>query len=212
LAESTITIELQSDIEYVSGRVNGVSKVFEQDEVNPTKWRTTVEKSPNDTYDITIEARDYAGNVTTWHETIEYYDLRFVFDRTQDDVDRVKELSKKNWDDFTAAEKKEWNDGMKGAINASDIKRIKWNINELAKMLDIEVQDFDYNTIYLDLPFRILLEDVEQLRQSEHIYSSTPKTPEYPILTYDQWNDVERILHDIYLNLTATYKQYAGTV
>lgn len=44
-----------------------------------------------------------------------------VTDRAQSDVDRVLELLEKGWQNFTDDEKTEWSDGMKGAINTSDL-------------------------------------------------------------------------------------------
>ena len=44
-----------------------------------------------------------------------------VTDRTQADVERVRELAAKGFAAMTAAERAEWLAGMKGAYNAADL-------------------------------------------------------------------------------------------
>lgn len=60
-----------------------------------------------------------------------------IYDRTQEDVDRVKELKSRillnGWNTLTSAEKSEYLAGMKGAYNASDLNRVGQAINYVAQ-------------------------------------------------------------------------------
>lgn len=49
---------------------------------------------------------------------------QLITDRTQADVDRITALIKKGYSSWTEAELAEWNAGMKGAYNASDLNRV----------------------------------------------------------------------------------------
>lgn len=64
--------------------------------------------------------------------------MEWVYDRTQEDVERAKLLTQKYAAGaITETEKKEWASGMKGALNASDLNRIEGNIREIAGILAI---------------------------------------------------------------------------
>ena len=60
-----------------------------------------------------------------------------IYDRTQEDVDRVKELKRRilnnGWNTLSAAEKTEYLAGMKGAYNASDLNRVGQAISYVAQ-------------------------------------------------------------------------------
>ena len=89
MASGTISFELSTDITYVAGTVNGVETVFIQDEAYPVKWRATVDVAEDSLYHIYLEMYDEAGNKSTYENTIEYILPWFIYDRTQEDVDRV---------------------------------------------------------------------------------------------------------------------------
>ena len=59
-----------------------------------------------------------------------------VFDRTQEDVDRVKDFKRRilnnGWNSLSQAEKTEYLAGMKGAYNATDLNRIGQAIDFIA--------------------------------------------------------------------------------
>ena len=96
MASGTISFELSTDITYVAGTVNGVETVFIQDEAYPVKWRAAVDVAEDSLYHIYLEMYDEAGNKSTYENTIEYILPWFIYDRTQEDVDRVQELRNKN--------------------------------------------------------------------------------------------------------------------
>ena len=61
--------------------------------------------------------------------------VTLVTDRTQADVERVRELAAKGFAAMTAAEQAEWLTGMKGAYNAADLNRVGIALNYLAARL-----------------------------------------------------------------------------
>lgn len=61
-----------------------------------------------------------------------------VYDRTQADVDKLKSYIATRWENLSEAQKAEFLNGMKGAINAADIDRIQNNINLLCEVLEID--------------------------------------------------------------------------
>lgn len=105
MASGTISFELSTDITYVAGTVNGVETVFIQDEAYPVKWRAAVDVAEDNLYHIYIEMYDEAGNKSVYENTIEYILPWFVYDRTQQDVDRVIELQSIGWENMTDDEK-----------------------------------------------------------------------------------------------------------
>lgn len=125
----------------------------------------------------------------------------FVYDRTQEDVDRIRALHQKGWKNLSVEECRQWMSGtMKGALNRSDLKRIEDDIYIMAQMMGIDVAT---NRDSLpDIPdeayFQQMLENVGILRNAGYLYRDTPAVPEQPINTYQKVNDVERILHDVY--------------
>ena len=47
-----------------------------------------------------------------------------ITDRTQADADRADALNRRGWENLTAAERTEWQSGLKGAYNAADLNRV----------------------------------------------------------------------------------------
>lgn len=58
-----------------------------------------------------------------------------ITDRTQSDVDRVNELASKGYDSMSSTEKAEWDEGMKGSYNASDLNRVETAVAYLSELL-----------------------------------------------------------------------------
>ena len=197
---TTLTLELPSSIIYVAGYVNDIVTVFNQDEINPWRWRASVAAAENSLYHISLELHDEAGNVGYYDKTVEYILPVFVYDRTKEYTDRVRELKDKGWAAMSPAEQQEWMGGLKGALNLSDLKRIENDIYVIAQLLNLPLQ-----TNWDNLPeipdsvyFSRLLANVAALRGTKYVYYDTPEVPEQPLNTYVKINDIEHILHDIY--------------
>lgn len=61
--------------------------------------------------------------------------MEFVTDRTQTNVLRLKTLAAIGYANMTAAEREEWNTGIKGAYNANDLNRVETAVSALAATL-----------------------------------------------------------------------------
>lgn len=126
--------------------------------------------------------------------------MEWVYDRTQEDVERAKLLTQKYAaGTITETEKKEWAAGMKGALNASDLNRIEGNIREIAGILAITVttKTWGKNQIPRVSDFKRIRDNVQRIRDAWSTLKDTPVTPDTPLVTYQQWNAIERILHDV---------------
>lgn len=133
-----------------------------------------------------------------------------VTDRTQNDVARVKALMEKRWEDFTPEEQSEWLSGLKGSINAEDLERIINNIALLAEVLELQIEVVALPEIP-GISFQAqLVNNVAQIREGYGVRSTTPKTPSIPLNTYNKWNDIEKILADVYELLLNNFSYYCG--
>lgn len=145
--------------------------------------------------------------------------MEWIFDRTQEDVDRAIYLNQKYMSGtITDEEKAEWQSDSKGTLNASDLNRIEGNIAELANDIAKEVLSFDLKSIVAkqwsgtDLPrvsdFLRIRNNVQAIRDAWYTTGSTPDTPEPPLNYFEKINDIERILHDLYETYLATISHY----
>lgn len=145
--------------------------------------------------------------------------MNWIYDRTQDDVFHAAELNRKYvLGTITDEEKVEWLSDLKGALNASDMNRIEGNIAQLASDIAKEVAAFDASAVatkqwsVADLPrvsdFARIKDNVECVRGAWYVMPDTPDTPDTPYNYYQKTNDIERILHDLYITYMATVKSY----
>lgn len=136
------------------------------------------------------------------HEQMSYtYWFVFVYDRSDEDIIRVRELSGKYLNrTITAEEKEEWMSGIKGALNASDLQRIEWNVRLFGDFELVKIHVVTKEWKHGDIPdvddFIRILNNVQQIRDTEMVLIDTPKAPIQPLVTYQKWNDIERIMHD----------------
>lgn len=125
----------------------------------------------------------------------------FIFDRTKADVNRVIYLNQKYINgNISEEEKKEWNSNMKGALNLSDITRIENNIKTLASFFKVHVNVYTYFMGYIpksERYYKRTLRNIKKLMESWFVFSDTPNIPTLPWNTYQKWNDIEKILHDL---------------
>lgn len=133
-----------------------------------------------------------------------------VTDRTQSDVERVLELLKKGWQSFTYEEKEAWRKGLKGALNRADLERIQNNVQLLSDVLELNLVVEDIPEIPKANFYNTLAVNVEAIRNAYCIHSDTPPTPQAPLNTYQKWNDIEKILLDVYEILLSNFSYYCG--
>lgn len=133
-----------------------------------------------------------------------------VTDRAQSDVERIRELLEKGWQHFNESEKAEWYAGMKGALNASDLVRIQNNIQLLSDVLEIGLTVSEVPELPTQNFYRQIIRNTESIRNAYCIHKTTPEVPEEPLNTYQKWNDIEKILADVYMILLNNFYYYCG--
>ena len=104
------------------------------------------------------------------HEQMSYtYWFVFVYDRSDKDILRARELNDKYLNrTITAEEKEEWIAGIKGALNALDLQRIEWNVRLIG---DFELLRLCFRTkawSHGDIPtasdFVRILDNIQRIR------------------------------------------------
>lgn len=134
-----------------------------------------------------------------------------VTDRTQSDVERVLELLEKGWQNFSDEEKIEWSVGMKGALNAADLERIQSNIQLLSDVLELNLSVPAVPNLPDEIFYETMRNNIINIRGAYCIHTTTPETPETPLNTFSKWNDIERILTDVYEILLNNFYYYCGS-
>lgn len=202
----------------VVGTIYGQTTNFTRD---PTtgKWVGTVTIPDHKGYteQITLTATNSDGQTgTNIREKIYIFILlSFVTDRSAEDVARIKELIQKFYlGTITEAELAEWQTDLKGALNKSDITRIKNNFStaitnyfsQVATYSDDDLSDLDSittNEFPIQEHLQYLLNHLDELvewAQSHDLYEyDLPGVPDMPLNTFSSWNDIETIIERIYL-------------
>lgn len=129
--------------------------------------------------------------------------VTLVTDRTQADVERVRELAAKGFAAMTSDEQAEWLAGMKGAYNASDLNRVGTALNYLAgRLASICGKSITWTAktdwAVTDIPVASQAEtyrrQIQDIRDALAYPAGTPDAPGLNRLTYTGANDIERIL------------------
>lgn len=140
----------------------------------------------------------------------------WITDRTQSDVDRVKEIAAKaRTGTWTEAEQAEWVAGMKGALSYTDFNRIESGVLELANILGASVNvktDWSVSGYLTTSDASRWLANIESIRSKNSGslkigQTSTPTSMDK--LTFDTMNQIESILEDIE-TLAKTYVTFSG--
>ena len=154
------------------------------------------------------------------HEQMSYtYWFVFVYDRSDKDILRARELNDKYLNrTITAEEKEEWIAGIKGALNALDLQRIEWNVRLIG---DFELLRLCFRTkawSHGDIPtasdFVRILDNIQRIRDTGMVMADTPQVPTQPLTIYQKWNDIEKIMHDVTVICSRTVKSidYCGEI
>lgn len=140
----------------------------------------------------------------------------WITDRTQSDVDRIKEIAAKaRTGTWTEAEQAEWVAGMKGALSYTDFNRIESGVLELANILGASVNvktDWSVSGYLTTSDASRWLANIESIRSknSGSLKISQTSTPtSMDKLTFDTMNQIESILEDIE-TLAKTYVTFSG--
>ena len=147
--------------------------------------------------------------------------VTLVTDRTQADVERVRELAVKGFAAMTAAEQAEWLAGMKGAYNAADLNRVGTALNYLAGRLGAicgrsitwtAKTDWAATDIATASQAAEYRQQIQDIRDALTYPAGTPDAPQLGRLTYTGANDIERILalcEELIDNITKAFR-YTG--
>lgn len=138
-----------------------------------------------------------------------------ITDRTPSDVLRWRELRDKGLDKMTPGELAEWEAGMKGSYNVSDLNRVGSALaylrSELIKAGYLTGIEFEPKTNWTekDVPTREeyakYIYSVSVIRNALARYKTTPSAPTMGSkLDFQGANDIEQILLDIDELLTKT--------
>lgn len=144
----------------------------------------------------------------------DYQDLEFVYDRTAQDVEYVKELNQKYLNrTITEGEKEVWFGNLKGALNLSDINRVENNTRAIAKLANVLVNTklWLQGEIPTESDYGRIRENVETLKESTIGLHDSPEIPERPFNTYQKWNDIEKILFDVYYFYQKSVGYFCGS-
>ena len=202
-----IELALNAEIVSVDGVVNGESYAFAMtgSADGMSIWSASVARADDDIYRVTVTAINHVGT-SSQLSTVIYYGLHLITDRTQFDVDRVKEMRKRGWANLTPEERSEWESGLKGAYNNSDLNRVQSAIRYLAdRFADvgyfIELSGSKSWTVQ-DIPTRTDLEnylsDVRAIRRALTLFKTTPNVPDTMLdFNYIKANHIEQILFDV---------------
>ena len=203
MSTQTLRVSLPSEIIYVSGTVNGKAYTWTLEDGS---WQAIVDRAADDTYAVALTAVNALGTSTSYTLTLYYGMLNLITDRTQADVDRVRQLAQKGFGNMTADEKTEWLNGLKGAYNASDLNRVGAAVAYVAGRLKgygyaVSVsprQDWQVTDIPTPESMTAYLADVAALRAALTVTADTPEVPEdMERLTWQEANDIEQILVDV---------------
>lgn len=134
-----------------------------------------------------------------------------ITDRSQEDVERVIYLHNVVIKGTATDEEiAEYATDLRGALNKSDLERITNNIRLIDEVLQTNLSILDVPEIPTVSFFMNLLQNVQKIRDAYMTYSSTPETPEQPLNDYKKWNDIEKILQDVYKILNSNFFYYCS--
>lgn len=147
--------------------------------------------------------------------------MEAIYDRNLLDVQIAKEFREKilknGFESLSDEEKAQWLTGLKGCINYTDLNRIEKNCATLSDIFNLNlITKTDWSVADAlnarNADFARIRSNVEKIRQTKYVYSTTPSTPTLPLNRYDKINDLERILYDVYTlyNINATNYDYMG--
>ena len=129
-----------------------------------------------------------------------------ITNRTGQDVDRVKELAEKAWQDMTAEERAEWLSPLKGSYNYTDLNRVEEavayvaeRLKEYGYLLNLPVtRPWFAEDIPTESDLSRYFGNVATLRKAITVWASTPPVPGSANgFDANRANDLERILVDI---------------
>lgn len=146
--------------------------------------------------------------------------MDFITDRTQADIDYVKEISAKlKAGTATTEETEAWNAGLKGAYNYTDLNRVEAATAELAAELCLTLNtktDWTTEDVPTNSDMERYLANIRIIRNAVWEFESTPPLPaDMRRLNYVKANNIEKVISDLYAVIASIYRcneLYCGEV
>lgn len=140
-----------------------------------------------------------------------------IYDRTIDNVQTIKDLSKIRYQDMTTEQRQSWIDNIKkGCYTYVDLNRVE----DAVAYLDDRLKksgiscDIELGKTWLkdDIPtiqdMQRYINNIINIRKLNIVLDTTPPSPERVNIDYIEANNIERILHDVDLMLVELTQQY----
>lgn len=143
-----------------------------------------------------------------------------ITDRTNTDVRRAQYLQSLSYKLMTAAEKAEWSSNLKGTYNYSDLNRVgrvlNWLRDQLNTVCGIDIQlsakvdwtDWDEPTL---TQMQAYQHQVQQIRDAISYPEGTASAPSIQYLSFEDANNIERILQICDQQITSMQTAYRYT-
>lgn len=143
-----------------------------------------------------------------------------ITDRTNADVRRAQYLQSLSYELMTAAEKAEWSSDLKGTYNCSDLNRVGRVLNWLRDQLNtvcgtsvqftakIDWTDWDEPTL---TQMQTYQHQVQQIRDAIAYPEGTASAPSIQYLSFEDANNIERILQMCDQQITSMQTAYRYT-
>ena len=217
----TVSLTLPPGAVYVSGSVNGIEYTWTNVEEN--RWEAVVERTASEIYVVVLTLINDLGSTTRANFTLYYGLLSLITDRTERDVERWRVLHNKGYAALTEDERAEWNAGLKGAYNHTDMNRVESAVVFITNRLlevGIYVEPIVHPEWHIeDHPtkddMQRYYDNIALLRSVLPLYTTTPAAPTTDKrLDYLTANAIEKILSDLDRQITAINQSwyYAGDV
>lgn len=218
MSKQTLAVELPGTPVYVTGTVNGVRVVWT---LADGVWQATAKRAKDDRYQLQLTAYDQAGNRADYGAVLRCGLLGLITDRTRADLERLKGLYARGWENLTPQEQA-WildEDQIKrGAYGVPDCKRVGQAVTYLAQWFErdgytVNVQpkpDWTWEDIQRKPQMSRYLADVQALR--DRLQGTTPLPDSMDKLDWQGANHIEEALletQDSLLRLEQGYV-YAG--
>lgn len=135
-----------------------------------------------------------------------------ITDRCQNDVERLRQLQTLGIIGMSEKQLLEYREGMRGALNRTDLERVENNIQILVDVLELDAWSNIGNVPEFPTEdyFEQILSNVAAIRGAYCIHQTTPATPGMPLNTWQKWNDIEQILYDVHEILCNNFHYYCG--
>lgn len=143
-----------------------------------------------------------------------------ITDRTNTDARRAQYLQSLSYELMTAAEKAEWSSNLKGTYNYSDLNRVgrvlNWLRDQLNTVCGVNVQftakvdwtDWDEPTLTQMQAYQY---QIQQIRDAISYPEGTASAPSIQYLSFEDANNIERILQICDQQITSMQTAYRYT-